>query len=183
MDNILNIKNRYEFRSWLMANSLKEKECYVLLKRGKPIDEHLFYYVDAIEEALCFGWIDSKVTDINGVKYQRFTPRQKKSNWTELNLARVSRLEKLGLMTDEGRKALPSSYQFIPDQDIISKLKEAGVYDNFLKFPILYQKIRLSNLMFYKKLSKQTYLTMLKHTIEATKVNKTFGEWNDYGRL
>ena len=59
MDNILNITNRKEFREWLYKNSSKEVECYIKLKRGKPIDPNTFYYIDAVEEALCFGWIDS----------------------------------------------------------------------------------------------------------------------------
>ncbi len=53
------IKNRQDFREWLSINHNKAKECWILIKRGKPIDSKIFYYIDAVEEALCFGWIDS----------------------------------------------------------------------------------------------------------------------------
>ena len=104
---LLNIKTRAEFRAWLIENSSVAKECFIAVKRGEPIDSETFYYLDAVEEALCFGWIDSVSKPINGIVYQRFSPRQPNSPWTELNKERVRRLEKLGLMTDAGRKVLP----------------------------------------------------------------------------
>lgn len=66
-------------------------------------------YEAAVEEALCFGWIDSKSKAVDDERTSIFfTPRRPKSNWTEGNLARVRRLEAAGLMTPAGRKALPS---------------------------------------------------------------------------
>lgn len=65
-------------------------------------------YLDAVEEALCFGWIDSfakRITPIERV--QRFSPRRPKSNWTELHKARARRLIALGPMTNAGRATLP----------------------------------------------------------------------------
>jgi len=106
--NILQIDNRKDFRVWLALHADNEIECWVELKRGKPIDENTFYYLDAVEEALCFGWIDSIQKQIGGKSLQRFTPRKKNSTWTELNKERVRRLEKLGLMTDAGRAVLPA---------------------------------------------------------------------------
>ena len=76
---ILKVKNRKEFRRWLTKNHDKEIECYVKLKRGKPADDESFYYIDAVEEALCFGWIDSTLRKIDGVAYQRFSKRRKNS--------------------------------------------------------------------------------------------------------
>ena len=183
--NILNINNRYDFREWLKLNHDKEKECYLVLKRGKPLDNNKFYYLDAIEEALCFGWIDSTLRNIDGIAYQRFTSRSKNSNWTELNKQRVRRLIELGLMDESGLKVLPnmSIRSFKPDIEIINELKKNRVYSKFRKFPKLYQRIRLSNLMFYKDRLPNEYKKVLKHTIESTKQGKTFGEWNDYGRL
>ena len=63
----------------------------------------MLWYLDAVEEALCFGWIDSTVKTIDGVTLQRFGKRVKNSQWTELNKERCRRLEALGLMTDSGR--------------------------------------------------------------------------------
>ena len=65
--NILNIDNRAAFRAWLAANGAAEPECWVALKRGRPVDDEHFWYLDAVEEALCFGWIDSTLRPIDGV--------------------------------------------------------------------------------------------------------------------
>ena len=84
-DNVLYITTRADFRAWLAEHHDTAKECYVVCKRGRPGDENVLYYLDAVEEALCFGWIDSTVRKIDGISMQRFSPRSKKSNWTELN--------------------------------------------------------------------------------------------------
>jgi uncharacterized protein YdeI (YjbR/CyaY-like superfamily) len=66
-------------------------------------------YLDIVEEALCFGWIDSTLKRLpDGRLAQRLSPRRKGSNWTELNRARCKELEERGLMTDAGRAALNS---------------------------------------------------------------------------
>ena len=57
--NILSIQSRDEFRQWLMTHHATEKECWVKVKRGRPVDDGTFWYIDAVEEAMCFGWIDS----------------------------------------------------------------------------------------------------------------------------
>ena len=110
MENILNVSNRQEFRSWLMEHAAHELECWVNVKRGKPADPEVFYYLDAVEEALCFGWIDSTCKKLpDGRLVQRLSPRRKRSHWTELNRQRCLDLEHRGLMTDAGRAALPLS--------------------------------------------------------------------------
>ena len=183
--NVLDIKTRAEFRTWLMDHASTEKECWVCCKRGKPVDEEHFWYLDAVEEALCFGWIDSTVTKIDGVSMQRFSPRQKKSPWTELNKERVRRLEYLGLMTDAGRAVLPvmGPRSFKADPEIVQALKKARVWSKFKAFPPLYQRVRLYNLSFYKDRNMKEYEPALQNLIEKTKQGKMYGEWNDYGRL
>ena len=57
--NLLAVRNRNEFRHWLASNHDKEKECWATVRRGRPVDDDTFWYIDAVEEALCFGWIDS----------------------------------------------------------------------------------------------------------------------------
>ena len=182
INNLLTCKNRYEFRDWLKIHHKEEKECFLILKRGKPVDDNTFYYLDAVEEALCFGWIDSTTKNINGVTYQRFSPRKKNSPWSELNKERAKRLIKLGLMTPAGRKILPKG-KFKIDEEIISALKEARCYKTFKSFHPLYQRVRAYNIMFYKDIDISLYNKALNHLIEETKKGKMFGEWNDYGRL
>ena len=184
-NNTLTIRSRIEFRAWLEENHATAKECYVVCKRGRPVDEDRLWYLDAVEEALCFGWIDSTVRRIDGVSVQRFSPRRRGSNWTELNKERVRRLEKLGLMTDAGRATLPPmgprSFQF--DPEVVAALKKARVWTKFRSFHPLYQRIRASNLAFYRNRYPEPYERMLNHLIEETKKGRMFGEWNDYGRL
>ena len=110
----------------------------MVLKYGKPMDEKSLWYLDAVEEALCFGWIDSSQKVIDGIRHQRFSPRRKGSVWTELNKERVRRLEKLNLMTDAGRSVLPDmNEEFKMDKDIEKLLKKENALDNFNSFPEL----------------------------------------------
>ena len=62
--NLLDVKSRTELREWLIHNHKTEKECWVVVKRGRPTDDNTFWYIDAVEEALCFGWIDSTTKKI-----------------------------------------------------------------------------------------------------------------------
>ena len=93
--NLLDVKNRDEFREWLEKNYMEETECWVAVKRGRPKGDDTFWYVDAVEEAMCFGWIDGitkKISD--NVTVQKFVPRQKCSFWSELNKERCRRMER-----------------------------------------------------------------------------------------
>lgn len=183
--NILCIANRSEFRAWLEAHHASERECWVDVKRGQPVDDKHFWYLDAVEEALCFGWIDSRHKLIDGKRMQCFTPRKRNSPWTELNKERVRRLERLGLMTDAGRKVLPPMgiRSFKIDKDVEAALKSARAWTTFKSFPSLYQRIRAYNVAFYKTRDKGMYEQTLLHLIAETKAGRMFGEWNDYGRL
>ena len=184
---ILSLSNRIDFRTWLSQHSTTEDECWINVKRGKPVDNIHFRYLDAVEEALCFGWIDSTQKLIDNVRLQRFTPRKKNSPWSELNKERVRRLERLGLMTDAGRAVLPDMdiTHFGVDPEIEAAMKKARVWSKFKSFPELYQRVRAYNVAFYKNIKKdpQMYERGLLHLIEETRKGKMFGEWNDYGRL
>lgn len=184
MENALALNSREDFRNWLFLHADKEKECWVTAPRCRP-GSAPFVYLDAVEEALCFGWIDSVQKKVNGVLYQRFSPRTKNSPWSELNKERARRLIQLGLMTELGKKSLPPlgprSYSL--DPIVIEELKKARAYAKFKAFPPLYQRIRVYNVAFYRHRDKRTYDAALTHLIEKTKKGEMFGEWNDYGRL
>ena len=181
--NILRIKSAKAFRAWLTKNHDKETECYLNVKKGRPVYKNTFYYIDAIEVALCFGWIYSSQKVVDGIRYQRFSPRKKKSLWTELNKERVRRLEKLGLMTDAGRKVLSDVDNYTIDKDIVMALKKSKAWSKFNSFPDLYKRVRTYNILFYKKSNPETYKKSLQHLIDETLLGKMYGEWNDYGRL
>ena len=138
--NLLDVKSRTELREWLIQNHKTEKECWVVVKRGRPTDYNTFWYIDAVEEALCFGWIDSTTKKIaEDVTAQKLCPRKPRSNWSELNKERCRRMERLGLMTDAGRAALPdmSPNGFIIDKDILQRLQsDPVVWNNFCQLPV-----------------------------------------------
>ena len=179
------VRDRHAFRAWLEQNGATEIECWVEVKRGRPTDEDAFWYLDAVEEALCFGWVDSIQKEIDGMRLQRFTPRKPKSPWTELNKERVRRLEKLDLMTDAGRAVLPpmGPRSFRVDEDVKAALKAARCWAKFKRFPQLYQRVRAYNVAFYKSRNPQVYEKALANLINHTKRGHMYGEWNDYGRL
>lgn len=186
LTNLLNAKNRNELRQWLEENHQNEKECWVIVKRGKPKNDDDFLYLDAVEEAMCFGWIDStckKTTD--GFTAQRLSPRRKNSTWTELNKERCRRMEKMGRMTDAGRAILPdmSLTSFKIDEEILYAMKENPiVWNNFKEFPSLYQRVRIDTIQAYKK-QPEVFKRRLEKFIENTKKGVMYGEWNDNGRL
>ncbi len=98
----LYVTTRDEWRSWLEENHKSEKEIWLIYYKkhtGKP----RIPYDDAVEEALCFGWIDSIIKRIDEEKYtQKFSPRKQNSAWSDLNKKRVKKLIEEGKMTKAG---------------------------------------------------------------------------------
>ncbi len=182
--NILGINNRSEFRKWLCLNHASEKECWVETKRGKTPPNDVLWYLDAVEEALCFGWIDSTVKKIGGVTFQRFSPRTKSSQWTELNKERCRRLERLGLMTDSGRAVCPDlDAEFVIIPEVIARFNENLVaWDNFRSFPELYQRVRIDNIQRVVG-APELFLSRIAKLIDASERKAMIGDWHDHGRL
>lgn len=183
--NLLDAKDRHELRAWLAEHHDEEPECWVTVKRGRPVDDGTFWYVDAVEEALCFGWIDSTTKRLkSGITAQRLAPRRPGSLWSELNKERVRRLERLGLMTDAGRAVLPpmGPRSFKIDPAIVQALKDARVYARFRRFPPLYQRVRVDTIQI-KKNDPELFQARLDKLIHNTKLGIMYGEWNDNGRL
>jgi uncharacterized protein YdeI (YjbR/CyaY-like superfamily) len=100
--NQLLCKTIVEWRKWLKQNHRKvEKVWLVFYKKGAG--EQALDYDSALDEALCYGWIDSIIKKIDDTKYARkFTPRNRISKWSEINKKRVARLIKAGRMTEAG---------------------------------------------------------------------------------
>jgi len=184
--NLLDAQNRDELRKWLQEHYSTETECWVIVKRGRPKDDDTFWYIDAVEEAMCFGWIDSTTKKLNsGETAQKLAPRRKGSVWSELNKERCRRMEKMGRMTDAGRAALPdmSLSNFKIDEEILKELQaDTKVWENFLKFPPLYQRVRIDTIQIKKK-QPELFQSRLQKLIENTRQGIMYGEWNDNGRL
>lgn len=179
------LENIKEWRRWLEINHKTKNEVWLIYRKNQ-CGERNIEYLDSVEEALCFGWIDgiSKRLDENSI-IQRFTPRKPKSHWTELNKERVRRQIALGKVTEDAMAALPDMNveNFKINEDIINKLKEdREVYENFSNFPKLYIRVRISYIQ-EMKIGSLEYNKRLNNFIKNTKLNKLFGNWNDSGRL
>ncbi len=97
------VKNRSQWRNWLAKNHDKEQEGIWLIFYKKNANKITLDYEESVEEALCFGWIDSVIKKIDDEKYARkFTPRKKRSQWSELNKKRAKKMVREGRMTEIG---------------------------------------------------------------------------------
>jgi uncharacterized protein YdeI (YjbR/CyaY-like superfamily) len=106
---IVELEHRADWRAWLARNHERADGVWLVTWK-KPTGKPRVEYDAAVEEALCFGWVDSKSRSVDDERTSLyFTPRRPKSPWSESNLARVARLEEAGLMTDAGRRVLPSA--------------------------------------------------------------------------
>ena len=101
------VTTREEFRAWLEKNHKIYKEIW-LIQYKKFTQKPSIPYVDAVEEAICFGWIDGFEKGMDDQRYaKRFTPRRQKSNWTDTNIERARKMIEEGRMTEAGKAVLP----------------------------------------------------------------------------
>ena len=112
--------SRSAWRTWLRKNHERASEVWLVFVKAHT-GKRRFTYAEAVEEALCFGWIDTTVQKIDDDHFrQRFTPRTNLTNWSKINLERFARMEAAGLMTDAGRAKRP------PKVDAPRKRLQAG---------------------------------------------------------
>ena len=138
--NLLHLGSRSELRQWLKENHSIEKFCWVVTSRSKcPPEWPAIPYIEVVEEALCFGWIDSTLKRLpDGRLAQRLSPRRAKSHWTQLNMDRCVDLEDRGLMTEAGRRAFEKAFEYEiipPDSGLNQRIKE----DAKLRRPGMYE--------------------------------------------
>ncbi len=104
----LTVTTREEFRRWLAGHHQSKKEIWLWLvfyyrRAGKPT----ISYNDAVEEAICYGWIDSQQNPMDDERFvRRFSPRRG-SHWSRYNRERALRMLRAGRMTEAGMAALP----------------------------------------------------------------------------
>jgi uncharacterized protein YdeI (YjbR/CyaY-like superfamily) len=173
----LHVTQRAEWRQWLAANHATAKAIWLVSytrKSGKPG----LNYLDAVEEALCFGWIDGIVKKLEADRNaQRFTPRRPKSNWTELNKERARRLIASGQMTPAGLAVLPDlsvdSFHF--PEDILAALQaDPQAWANYQSFPPLYQRIRVAYIDDMRR-QPDEFQKRLARFVKMTRENKLIG--------
>jgi uncharacterized protein YdeI (YjbR/CyaY-like superfamily) len=99
-------RTRADWRNWLCKHHADKAEVWVVFFKKTAPRSNLSYN-DAVEEALCFGWIDGMKRSIDGERYMhRFSPRKPDSKWSQSNKDRVRRLLDAGLMTPAGERAI-----------------------------------------------------------------------------
>ena len=178
----LYVADREQWRAWLAEYHDKEQEIWLIYYKkgsGKP----RIPYNDAVEEALCYGWIDSIVKGIDDKKYtQRFTPRKPKSNLSAMNRERVHRLLEQGKMTDAGLAAIkhvfdaseqPAEPEIAPD--IVQALQQdRETWQNFQGFPDSYKRIRIAFIEGARS-RPEMFEQRLRYFLKMTAQNKRFG--------
>lgn len=174
---ILEVKGRSEWRRWLKQNFRSAKEIWLVYYKkasGKP----RIAYNDAVEEALCFGWIDSNVRTIDEERFaQRFSPRKPDSAYSPANQERLRRLIAEGRVEKtvlEGLDPLPAVRLKIPD-DIMQAIKaNEKAWANFRKLPPAYKRIRIGFIEGARNRPAE-FQKRLDYFIKMTAKNKRFG--------
>ena len=115
--NTYKAKNRAAWRAWLSANHAKETELWLVYYK-KASGQTSIGYDESVQEALCFGWVDSIIKKIDEEKYARkFTPRKPDSQWSQSNINRVEKMITAGLITEHG-------------MSLVAAAKRSGSWDN-----------------------------------------------------
>jgi hypothetical protein len=186
--NLLDIHSREELYRWYQENHLKVSDFWLRINRAGADCPGVVRYVDAVEVALCFGWIDSTMKRIDdGKPVQHFTPRRKGSNWCEQNLARCRRLVRLGEMTPYGLKAAPdlNPEQFVYEDWVIDAIRaDSPAWKHFRAFPENYRRIKVDRIQHYHKTARGDYAKrLLDKFIRDCHDGKIQNGWSDFGRL
>ena len=141
----------------------------------KDSGEKALLYNDAVEEALCFGWIDGRAGTLDETHHiRRFTPRRKGSSYSRPNIERLIRMDKEGLIHPKIRESvLPLiSAEFVYPDDIINALKNDGkVWENYLNFSEPYKRIRVAYIDAARKRPEE-FQKRLDSFIAKTRSNK-----------
>jgi len=173
----LYVKTRTEWRKWLRKNYKTSKEIW-LIYFNKDSGKERIPYDEAVEEALCFGWIDSTAKKVDHESFaQRFTPRNPKSSYSQLNKERLKLLLKQKKVVASTRKILPDikNEKFIFPKDILNALKKnKEAWKNFQKFSDSYKRIRIGYLDGSRNRPDE-YKKRLNYFIKMTAANKKFG--------
>ena len=173
----LYVTNHKDWRKWLKKHYKKEKEIWLVYYKketGKP----RIAYNDAVEEALCFGWIDSIVKKLDEERtVQRFSPRKPNAKYSQANIERLRALvaeKKVIKEVKESVKDLLNQKFKIP-LDISKAIKaNKEAWKNFQKFSDSYKRIRIAFIEGARK-RPQEFQRRLHHFIQMTEKNKMFG--------
>jgi len=183
------LTNREQWREWLKENHATAKDIWLIYYK-KNSSKPRIPYNDAVEEALCFGWIDSILKPIDENCYaQRFSPRRKNSQLSEANKERIRQLLKSGRMTSAGLNSIKNHIsenaalsdhatifdKFEIPKDILKALKKDNeVWEYFNRFPEPYKRVRIGWIN-AARTRPEIFNTRLNYFLKMTAKNKMYG--------
>lgn len=178
---IFHAKNRDEWRQWLIDNGETASEIW-LQNFHKKSGVDTVSYEHAVEEALCFGWIDGIAKSFDAISsVQRFTPRRPKSFLSELNRQRIFKLIREEKMTPKGLAPIAhllgeeSAPLFIPE-DVLEQLMENELaWQYFQSCPVSYQKLRIGFVLECRQKNLPESNKRLANLIKMSALGKNFG--------
>ncbi|OGO32131.1 MAG: hypothetical protein A2Z29_03560 [Chloroflexi bacterium RBG_16_56_11] len=180
----LYVNNRKSWRVWLAKNHDREKEIWLIYYR-KATGKQRISYNNAVEEALCFGWIDSTVKKVDEERFaQRFSVRNKTSGLSQANKERIIRLIAQKKMTPAGLAAVAHVFQpaalkeekIVIAPDILWPLRaDEEAWENFQKMPDVYKRGRIAYLESRRRHGQEMFEKSLRHFIKMTAKNKRIG--------
>lgn len=180
----LDVSTRKAWRSWLAKHHATEPEIWVIYYK-KSSGKQRIPYNDTVEEALCYGWIDSTTKPIDDEKYaQRFSPRRPKAKWSPMNIERLYRLLEQKKVTKAGLEAAKDvlatirrrrDKKIVIPTDILKALKrDPTIWRNFSLFPTSYKRIRIGWIDGSRR-RPDVFQQRLRYFLKMTAQNKRFG--------
>jgi len=173
----LHVTDPKEWRKWLKAHYKTEKEIWLVYYKketGKPRIE----YNDAVEQALCFGWIDSTVRSLDKERtVQRFSPRKPKSTYSQANIERLRHLVEQGKVVNEVVESLGDTLEreFVFPADILEAIKaDKQAWKNYQNFSEPYKRIRVAFIEGARKRPEE-FKKRLNYFIKMSRENKLIG--------
>src|SRR3954469_23053216 len=182
----LRVTTRKAWRAWLEKNHARKKEIWLVYAK-KQSGRARVPYNDAVEEALCFGWIVGILKSIDANSFaQRFSPRRSaKSQLSETNKERVRRMIRAKLMTPAGLVKIRDrmNEEFVIPPDIVQALqRDPKVWRNFQRFPKWYQRVRIGWLDMSRG-REEVFESRLRYFLKMTAQNKRYGQvYETFGR-
>ena len=168
MGEILKFSNREGFRNWLSDHCVSSEGVWLLF--GKAGGPKTIKAGEALEEALCFGWIDGQMKRIDETSYKKyFSSRRKNSKWSEKNKVLAEKLEKQGMMTDHGKEK-------------IKQAKEKGQWDASQKPVITEEEIDVLSALLRAYEPAYSNFQQMSPSVKKTYTRAYFDAKTDAGR-
>ena len=166
--------DRQEWRAWLSEHFESEEEIWFVFPVKESAEKSISYN-DAVEEALCFGWIDGRAGTLDDTHHiRRFTPRRKGSGYSRPNIERLIWLDSKGLIHPKIRDSVKDIIEepFVYPEDILEEIKkDKTAWKNYEAFAEPYKRIRIAYIDAARKRPEE-FKKRLDNFIKKTQDNK-----------